>query len=331
MSAQNIFVSVVVPFYNIEQFASKCIDSLLAQTYDNFELVLIDDGSTDGTPAVLDSYSDDLRVKVHHFQNGGLSVARNRGVAEASGDYISFVDGDDYVAPRYLELLVGGLEEEPDALVASIELVVPSSGEVAWGKLAPSYRRLLPDEAMCELAYDRIKTAAWGKLAPRSLYERIPFPEGRMYEEISTAGDFLLGVKRIVVLDQPVYAYVMHGGSIVNRRSASYGQIDDYDKAIALICAAIGRSGVEGVEYAQAYQAALQHMRMMPLVKCVVDEHARAEARWGCLIAELRAAVPSVVRDSRASVVSKARILLAAYLPSVYLALINMRDRRRAR
>lgn len=324
-------ISVVVPFYNLEAYAKRCVDSLIAQTYDNFELVLVDDGSMDDTPAILDSYGAFQHVKVLHFENGGLSAARNRGVAAAGGEFITFVDGDDYVSPRYLEFLVGGIGNESNVLVVSIEHVVPHSAEAEWSNEHPIYNRFTREQAIRELAYDRIKTAAVGKLAPRALYENVYFPEGHLYEEISTAGDFILSVDEVVVFDLPVYAYVMNGGSIVNRRSARYSQVEDYDRAITLICAAIQKSGCDHPEEAILYQRSLQFMRMMPLLNRVDDDRVEAVERWSQLICELRRITPVVFRDSRAGVSHKARLVLAAYAPSVYIKLINIRDSRRTR
>lgn len=331
MSDFRPLISVIVPFYNLEAYAKRCVDSLLAQTYSNFELVLVDDGSTDCTPSILDSYSRDARVKVLHFANGGLSAARNRGVDAAAGEYVSFVDGDDFVSSRYLEFLVGGIGLNRNAMIVSIERVVPHSAKMTWPDGTLDYKRFTSEQAMVELAYDRIKTAAVGKLALKELYEKVRFPEGRLYEEISTAGDFILAVDEIVVLNQPIYAYVMHGGSIVNRRNARYSQVEDYDKAISLICSAIVKSGCEKSDDAIVYQETLQHMRMMPLIRRVGDDRVLAEERWTDLLGELRGAVPRILKDSRAGSLQKARLIMASCFPDTYLKLIKARDGRRTR
>lgn len=105
------FVSVIVPVYNIEDYLKRCIDSILAQTYENFELLLVDDGSTDKSGAICDSYLEkDERVRVFHKANGGSSSARNMAILEAKGEYLSFVDSDDYVEPDFLECLVAPIE-----------------------------------------------------------------------------------------------------------------------------------------------------------------------------------------------------------------------------
>ena len=103
-------VSVIIPTYNNERQLPRCIDSLLAQTYGNFELIAVDDGSTDGSGSVLDAYAErDARIRVIHRKNGGVSSARNVGIDDAKGEYVTFVDGDDAVDPSYIEYLAGAL------------------------------------------------------------------------------------------------------------------------------------------------------------------------------------------------------------------------------
>ena len=99
-------ISVIVPVYNVKQYLRRCVDSILKQTYENIEIVLIDDGSTDESGAICDRYAQkDVRVKVIHKENGGLSDARNKGMQEARGEYFAFVDSDDYIAKDYIAYL----------------------------------------------------------------------------------------------------------------------------------------------------------------------------------------------------------------------------------
>ena len=105
-------VSIIVPVYNVKPYLNRCVDSLLGQSYQNTELLLVDDGSTDGSETLCDEYAaQDARVRVLHKKNGGLSDARNAGVDAAAGEYLSFVDGDDWVSPYYIENLYRALEQ----------------------------------------------------------------------------------------------------------------------------------------------------------------------------------------------------------------------------
>lgn len=114
-------VSVIIPTYNNERQLPRCIDSLLAQTYGNFELIAVDDGSTDGSGSVLDAYAErDARIRVIHRKNGGVSSARNVGIDDAKGEYVTFVDGDDAVDPSYIEYLAGALRQDGTAISSCI-------------------------------------------------------------------------------------------------------------------------------------------------------------------------------------------------------------------
>ena len=119
-------ISVIVPFYNIEQYVSYCLDSILAQTFRDFELICINDGSKDGTRELLDAYAEkDSRIKVIHQENQGQSVARNNALKRAVGKYIAFIDGDDAVIPEYLEVLYKEAERaKPDLVFCKSSLVI---------------------------------------------------------------------------------------------------------------------------------------------------------------------------------------------------------------
>lgn len=110
-------ISVIVPVYNVEKELPRCIESLLTQTYSNFELLLINDGSSDGSPEIMEKYAEkDLRIRTLHKKNGGVSSARNRGLEQAKGEYVCFVDADDAVAPQYMEWLYLALRQSGEAV-----------------------------------------------------------------------------------------------------------------------------------------------------------------------------------------------------------------------
>ena len=169
MSASPI-VSVIATFYNCSDVAPTCVDSLLAQTFDSYEIVLVDDGSRDGTPRILDSYANRPGVLVVHKPNGGAADARNVGMRAASGAYLTFVDGDDLVGPRHLEYLYQTLVHS-GAGMATIGHLVLSEADAAhpsWSD-ADTWSLFVGRDAVSELLYERIYEAPWAKLAPRSL------------------------------------------------------------------------------------------------------------------------------------------------------------------
>ena len=117
-------ISVIVPVYNVEPFLKKCVDSIVLQTYANLEIILIDDGSPDKCPEICDAYArKDNRIKVVHQENGGLARVRNVGIENATGDYITFIDSDDFVAPNYVDFLYKGIfENNADMSIASFSV-----------------------------------------------------------------------------------------------------------------------------------------------------------------------------------------------------------------
>ena len=170
-----ILISVIVPVYNVAPYLRRCVDSLLAQTYPNFELLLIDDGSTDDSPAICDKYNNSyVRVRAIHQSNQGVSTARNRGIEEAQGDYISFVDSDDWVEPGFLQAFVDAMgDNEGKRENEKMDLVVQGywnhSGEVKnWQQ---AYYREATE--VCAQLYEMEKKKligfVWNKLFRRQI------------------------------------------------------------------------------------------------------------------------------------------------------------------
>lgn len=209
-------ISIVVPVYNISDCVEKCILSLLAQTYENIEIVLVDDGSTDESGDICDKYAkEDARVKVVHKKNGGLSDARNKGIEEAIGEYISLVDGDDFVDKDYIERQYKILEEYgADIAITSHRVIYPkkeineSTGEKYVDEPEEILRRILYD--------DGVNLSAWGKLYSAKLFKNIKYPKGRLFEDSATTYKLVDVCDKIAVDSIPTYNYVMRPNSIVN-------------------------------------------------------------------------------------------------------------------
>ncbi|WP_165173582.1 glycosyltransferase family 2 protein, partial [Adlercreutzia sp. ZJ242] len=250
-------VSIVVPFYNLQDCASRCLDSILVQDFVDFEVVCVDDGSSDKTGEILDSYARlDERIRVLHRDNGGLSAARNSGVSASRGAFVSFVDGDDVVHPRYLSQLWRALEGRED------RMAICGAVRIADGTTVPDdpgHRRALRvmdcSSAAFSIIFNEISEAAWGKLAPRRIFIETPFPEGQLYEDQSVVCAHLAAVSDVAVVDERLYGYVMRDGSIVNVRYVDLGQIADYEEAIERFCSDAGSSWPELVRYLTWWQA----------------------------------------------------------------------------
>lgn len=201
-------VSVVVPVYNVEAYLERCVRSVLAQTFSDFELLLIDDGSTDASGAMCDAFTkEDARIRVIHKPNGGLSDARNVGIEAAAGDYIEFVDSDDYIEPESLQVLV--------------DLIREDDCDIATGSIANCYegKRLpqCPDltvftcsgaEALRHmLEAVTITGSSCGKLMKRSVIADHRFPLGKTYEDAFFMPAVLFSAEKVAVTTAPLYNY----------------------------------------------------------------------------------------------------------------------------
>ncbi len=224
-------LSVVVPIYNVEPYLHSCVESLLAQTFRDLELILVDDGSTDGCSAICDSYARlDSRVRVLHKENGGLSSARNAGMAIARASYLSFIDSDDLVHPQMLEsLMLSLLRNEDVGASMCAYLRISSENECDMRK------RVMPDAEVVESVHGlemvygnlvpNIAFVAWNKIYRRDLFDRsgVRYPEGKLYEDGYTTYRLLYEAEKVAILDEPLYFYRTRPGSIVSGRS----QVDE--------------------------------------------------------------------------------------------------------
>lgn len=215
-------ISVIVPVYKVERTLDRCVQSLINQSYGNLEIILVDDGSPDGCPALCDGWAArDGRIRVLHKPNGGLSDARNRGVELARGEYISFVDSDDYVSPDYAEYLLGLLRETGADIACGQHRITHDSQE----KFQAGEERisLFTGEEACAALY-REETymslvTAWAKLFPTALLREIPFPVGRLHEDEATAYRLYYSSGRVALGSRPIYAYYQNSASIVHNRT----------------------------------------------------------------------------------------------------------------
>lgn len=209
-------ISVVIPIYKVEEYLDRCMQSVLNQTYQNLEIILVDDGSPDGCGAMCDRYqAEDPRVKVIHKENGGLSDARNAGIDIAKGKYITFIDPDDYVSERYMEYLYGLIQEFGCPMSIALHQAVYESGKVlSWdtGK-----RLAMPAEACMEriLYHDVLDISAWGKLYERRLFEHVRYPKGRLFEDAGTTYKLIVQCEKIACGFESHYYYMIRSNSIV--------------------------------------------------------------------------------------------------------------------
>lgn len=219
-------ISVIVPVYRVEEYLERCVKSILSQTYKNLEVILVDDGSPDQCPAICDACAEkDVRVKVIHQENKGLSGARNAGIDAASGEYLAFVDSDDYVSPHFIEELYQLLQDTGCAIGQCRFSYVKGDGLVEEGDSAFCIYR---GESLMEQLYGPEEKAtcfvvAWNKLYRAELFKEtgIRYPEGRIHEDEATTYRLFHEAKKLAFLDRALYGYYTeNGGSITSVFSA---------------------------------------------------------------------------------------------------------------
>lgn len=213
-------ISIITPVYNAELYLPRCIDSILAQTITNFELILVDDGSPDNCPAICDKYAaKDSRVKVIHQENRGQAVARNRALDIAQGEYIAFVDSDDYVHPRFLEILWENIQTSNAKVSICSHMKVSESLPV--GELEPSKARIWEGkDYVRKCMTGQVTNKAWllwDKLFSRSCFDSYRMPEGRINEDNAVVYKILYEAETIAECDDVLYYYFQNQTSTVNQ------------------------------------------------------------------------------------------------------------------
>ena len=210
-------ISVIVPVYNVEPYLRQCVESIINQSHTDLEILLIDDGSPDQCSEICDEYKrTDNRVRVLHTENRGLSAARNLGLLKAAGDYIAFIDSDDWIEPDMYEVLLRKLEEtSADISVCGYE-VVSDRKMTAWKSKEKVYST---SEALSALLSDAINNNAWNKLFRREVFQSVAddgsiFPEGKNYEDITVMHRIIAGARSVAVVEKLLYHYRMRYDSI---------------------------------------------------------------------------------------------------------------------
>ena len=210
-------VSVIIPMYNTEAFIKDCLDSLVAQTFTDFEVIIINDGSTDNCTRIAASYaSSDARFRLIGQPNKGPSEARNTGLKIIRGDYVTFVDSDDCVAPNYLETLVSmAKEHEADIACCNQQQVDETFKAAVVSAEAVNSACLIAEEAARIALYqDRVPDySAWNKLYKSSLWKGKFFPAGTIYEDLAVVPEILLAANKVAITKSKLYFYRKRAGS----------------------------------------------------------------------------------------------------------------------
>jgi len=217
-------ISVIIPVFGVEKYLDKCIESVLKQTYENLEIILVDDGSPDRCGIMCDEYEKkDIRIKVIHKENGGLSSARNRGIDECNGEYISFIDSDDFVSPVFIETLYHAANKYDADVVTNIEAVSFMDGKDDSVQLvstmeACSFGKCDSRDVLLKLLYQRIPNGAQHRLYKHSIFEDLRFPIGYLFEDVATIYKAFIKASRIAYVKGGTYAYRIRSNSIVRMK-----------------------------------------------------------------------------------------------------------------
>lgn len=217
-------ISVIIPVYNVEKYVVRCIESILGQTYEKLEIILVDDGSTDQSGRICDHYAEiDMRIKVIHKANGGLSEARNYGIENSTGEYLSFIDSDDYVSQYFVECLYQAIKDQ------KTEIATVTHGAEFWEeeyqevhfteKNVPWQSVDMPvDEILKDILYQNTPTGIQWRLYKKRIFEDIRFPVGYLYEDLATSYKLFMKVDRVAVTEETLYAYRLRSDSIIRKR-----------------------------------------------------------------------------------------------------------------
>lgn len=210
-------ISVIIPCYKVEQYLPKCVDSILSQSYTNLEILLVDDGSPDRCGDICEEYArKDSRIKVIHKLNGGLSDARNVAIDVALGEWVTFVDSDDYVADNYIETLYQMVKENK-CKISVADILMFKEGETIKTRMKPySIRRMKPIDAVEMMFYqENFDNCAYAKLYHRSLFETgIRYPKGLIFEDLATTYLLMLKSDSVVYMNKPIYYYLLRGSGL---------------------------------------------------------------------------------------------------------------------
>lgn len=217
-------ISVVVPIYNVEKYIRKNVDSIINQTYKNLEIILVDDGSKDNSSNICDLYKKkDKRIKVIHKENGGLSSARNAGIEEATGDYVAFVDSDDYIEPNMYEEMYEASQKFSCDIVTCSYKYVYDDGSVKYINSDTENREYDFFSAIKEMnIFSKFDMSACTKLFKKELFDNIRFPVGKLSEDYYVMYLLFEKASKIYYIAKPYYSYFQRKNSITKSNKINH-------------------------------------------------------------------------------------------------------------
>ena len=231
-------VSVLVPIYNAEKYIGRCIESILNQTYKELEIVLIEDGSKDNSLNIIKEYGKkDKRIKIIPIENNGVADARNKAVENATGEYLTFVDSDDYIEKDYIETLYNNLQKyKADIAVCNCTNIIEETNKQSYKSFGitevKQYNNLEAVESL--FYYNYFRHSPCGKLYKKKVWDNIRFPLGKNYEDLAILYKLFLNSEKVIYIPEQKYNYVIRQGSIVHNeiRKSDVEAIIEYSQDI---------------------------------------------------------------------------------------------------
>lgn len=316
-------LTVIIPVYNVQAYLDECVCSVVEQSYRNLEIILVDDGSTDNSGRMCDGWAEkDRRIRVIHKLNGGLSSARNAGLDAAKGDYITFVDSDDFITPSMYADLLAVFEENPDADIACCGIAQFKDMDYSFvGSFLGLYnRKFTPLEYWRRVLKHKIDNAVCNKLYRKGVIEGIRFEEGIINEDILFNLEILQNVGCLIYVSETYYKYRLRTGSIT--RQANPRLFDFIDNAFYL-----KEILLEEMKYplAQEIEGYIYH----EMTNCIstVEKYHSAQKYWkqisDCKKYILNRPVKSF-GNACWPVKQKIKFFLVSYLPSLYRYMLKV-------
>ncbi len=310
-------VSVIIPIFNVEKYLRRCVNSIIKQTYKTLEIILVNDGSTDNSGKICESYkSSDSRVHVIHKENGGLADARNQGMDIARGDYILFVDSDDWIKKDCIQVLVFyAIRKNADVVISKYKNVSSKDVVAQDKKHRTSVLALSQITALsCLLYQKKFTTSACGKLYKASVMKKERFPIGKLFEDVVTIFNVIESSERIILIDDVLYYYFERNDSIT-KSSFDIRKMDYVDACTALyeyVC----------IHYPQLEKAALSRLVWAEIYVIVhMDDFTKYNNIYKNVWKHIKQKRLIIIRDRNANIKCKC-VCILSYLGSKKLKLI---------
>lgn len=251
-------ISVIVPIYKVEPYLDRCVKSIVSQTYDNLEIILVDDGSPDGCPAMCDEWAQkDSRIKVIHKTNGGLSDARNAGLAAASGELIGFIDSDDWIEPDFFTALYGAMAQTGAEIAECAAAFVAEDGKTIKIRKEAPLAALDRIEALRRLVLeDGVYQTVWNKLYRREVIRGSSFAVGKYNEDDFWTYQVFDQIHKLAIIETPLYNYLQRNTSIIGA-GYSLRRLDGLEARF------------QRMEYLQKYEELADLTRQQFLLDCM--------------------------------------------------------------